>query len=60
MNDMQTRLLFEMCLDREDIIDLIEGYDNYIWNEGEPWDADRQPVCFLEWLDNEHEQEGEE
>lgn len=47
------RLLFELGLDRQDIIDLMEDYDNYIWNGGEPWDADRQPVCFLEWLDNE-------
>lgn len=38
---------------REDLTDLVEGYDRYIWNNGEPWDADRQPVCFLEWLDNE-------
>jgi hypothetical protein len=54
MNDIEARLLFEMGLDREGIIYLIEGYDNYIWNDGELWDADRQPVSFLEWLDNEY------
>ena len=43
-------------LTKKELIALLSAYDEYIYNGGEPWDKDRQPVCIEEFLDNEYEE----
>ena len=40
-------------LSKEELVLLLRKYNEYIYNGGEPWDADRQPVCIDEFYDNE-------
>jgi len=41
---------------KEDLFDLITEYDNYVYNDGEPWDKDRQPVGIFEFHNNEYQE----
>lgn len=43
-------------LTRAELLQLIKAYDNYIYNGGEYWDADRQPVGVEEFFDNEYQE----
>jgi hypothetical protein len=47
-------------LTKRELIDLIEAYDEYIYNDGEEWGHDRQPVGIEEFYDNEYQEEDEE
>ena len=40
-------------LSKKELIELLLAYDEYIYNDGEEWDSDRQPVCISEFYDNE-------
>ena len=48
---MKHKLLAE--LSHNDLLSLVIEYDNYIYNNGEEWDRDRQPVSILEFYNNE-------
>jgi hypothetical protein len=41
---------------KNEIIFFIRTYDKYIYNDGEPWNEDRQPVCINEFFDNEYQE----
>ena len=41
-------------LTKAELIALLNAYDRYILNGGEPWTLDRQPVCLAEFYDNEY------
>ena len=40
-------------LNKIELIDLLKSYDKYIYNDGEEWDRDRQPICIAEFYYNE-------
>ena len=42
-------------LTKSGLLELIQSYDEYIYNGGEPWDQDRQPVGIAEYYDNEYQ-----
>ena len=46
-------------LTKKELIALIQAYDEYIYNGGEPWDQDRQPVGIEEFYNNEYQIENE-
>ena len=52
---MKHKLLAE--LSHNDLLSLVIEYDNYIYNNGEEWDRDRQPVSILEFYNNEFMEE---
>lgn len=41
---------------KRQLIDLILAYDNYIYNDGEEFNKDRQPVGISEFYDNEFQE----
>jgi hypothetical protein len=43
-------------LTKMELIALISAYDKYIYNDGEEWDKDRQPIGILEFYDNEYQE----
>lgn len=40
-------------LSKKELIELLLSYDEYIYNDGEQWDSDRQPICISEFYYNE-------
>lgn len=44
-------------LSRTELLHLINTYDRYIYNQGEQWGKDRQPICILEFYNNELQEE---
>lgn len=49
---MSRRLL--ATLSHYELLLLVIEYDNYIYNNGEEWDRDRQPISILEFYNNEY------
>jgi len=43
-------------ISKEDLFDLMTEYDSYIYNDGEPWSPDRQPVGLFEFYNNEYQE----
>lgn len=43
---------FSLCC--KELIDLTTEYEKYIFNGGEPWDKDRQPISLEEFYYNEY------
>ena len=44
------------ALSKKELLQLIKAYDYYIYNDGEMWDNDRQPVGINEFYYNEYQE----
>ena len=43
-------------ISKSEPINLIKTYDEYIYNDGEQWTEDRQPVGVEEFYNNEYQE----
>lgn len=41
-------------MSKYDLLLLTIAYDKYIYNNGDEWDRDRQPIGILEFYNNEY------
>lgn len=41
-------------LTKQELIKLMTAYDEYIYNDGDEWTKDRQPICLSEFYENEY------
>jgi len=39
---------------KAELITILIQYSDYVVNDGEDWDYNRQPVSLSEWLENEY------